>query len=408
MRLFPNGMVPLTAILGMMGDEGVDDPVFHFWRKTLPNQRITGTAGAFIYTAAALNVEYNTTYPLGGAYAVAGATVYVKMTAAQIASLKVGHTIVFRNTSNYTLDCVGVITARTEDGASSYVTVKLIEADDNGLPAATISLTTCDLVYIIGTAHAEGTGSPDAIAQDVVEDYNYCQIFKDALEMTNTARVTRLRTGDPYQEAKRDCLEFFSIQREKAYLFGIRYADTDATTGKPRRFTQGIVRKITTNKDDFSLNANYAGQTWLQGGEEWLDTQLEQIFRYGANEKLALVGSGALLGIQRLAKNSGIIQLTPESKSYGMKVLTWITPFGVLYMKTHPLFSFEATNRNSLLILEPKNLKRKTLRATKFETDVQLPGYDEKKDQFICEDGLRMDFEETFGYLNGLNLDSAV
>lgn len=408
LRLFPNGTAPLTAIMSKMGSRSVTDPIFHFWRKTLPTQRVAGTAGAFIYTNAGLSTEYNTTYPLGGAYAVAGATVYVKMSAADVAQLKLGHIILFRDASNYTLDVAGRVTARAVAGASSYVTVTLLEADDNGLPAATISLTTCDVVLIVGTAYGQGTVSADAIAQDVVEDYNYCQIFKDALEITGTARYTKLRTGDAYQEAKRDCLELFSIQREKAYLWGRLYSGTDPVSGKPLYSTRGVIPKITTNKDDFSLNTTYSGQTWLQAGETWLDAYLEQTFRYGSTEKLAFAGSGALLGINQLAKSSGQIQLTPMTVAYGLKVMQWITPFGTIYVKTHPLFSYEASNRNSLLILEPKNLERRVLRDTKFETDIQLPGTDAKKDQFLCEDGLEMQFEETFAYLNGVGLDSTV
>lgn len=409
LRLFPNGMAPLTAIMSKMASKRVTDPIHHWWRKTLPTQRIAGTAGAFVYTNSGLSTEYSTTYPLGGAYAVLGATVYVKMSAADVANCKVGHTILFRNSANYTLDCVGRITARTVAGAASYVTVTLLEADNNGLPAATINLSTCDTVLIIGTAYGQGAARSTAIAQDVVEDYNYLQIFKDALEISNTALVTKLRTGDAYQEAKRDCLEYFSIQREKAYLWGVRYAGTDpASPQKPLYTTGGLIPKITTNKDDFTLNTDYSGQTWLQAGEEWLDAYLEQTFRYGSTEKLAFVGSGALLGLNRLAKQSGQIQLTPATVSYGLKVLQWIMPFGTIYCRTHPLFSYEATNRHSMIVLEPKNLTRLILRDTKFEPNIQTPGDDAKVDQFICEDGLQMDFEETFGYFNGIGLDSTV
>ena len=402
LRLFPNGQAPLTAIMAKLGSKSVTDPVYHYWRKTLPAQRVAGTAGAFIYDSSGLGTEYGTTYPTGAPIAT---TIYVKMTAAEILQMKVGHVILFRSSTNYLLDCAGVITAVTVAGASSYLTVKLIEADDNG---GGVYLTTCDLVYIIGTAHGEGALSPTAVAQDVVEDWNQCQIFKDSLEMTNTALVTKLRTGDAYQEAKRDCLEFFSIQREKAYWWGVRYSDADPVTGKPRRFTGGIIKKIVTNRDDYSVNTDFSGQTWLQGGEDWFDAALETLFRYGSTEKLAFCGSGAILGINKLAKQNGNIQIQPMTVAYGLKVGQWITPFGTLYLKTHPLFSFEPTTRNSLVAIEPRNLERRVLRDTKFEQNIQANDADEKKDQFICEDGLKMDFEETFAYLNGVGVDSTL
>jgi hypothetical protein len=403
LRLFPNGQAPLTAIMAKLGQRPTDDPVFHYFRKVLPTQRIVGTADAFIYTATNLSTKYSATYPTGGA--PAGTTLYVKMAAADIAQLKAGHVILFRDQSDYTLDCAGVVTLVTVAGASSYLTVKLIEADDNG---GTTGLATCDLVYIIGTAYAEGSGSPTAIAQDVVEDWNQCQIFKDSLEITNTARLTKLRTGDAYQEAKRDALELYSTQREKAYWWGVRFSDTDPTSGKPRRFTGGLIKKIVTNRKDYTLDTDATGQTWLQGGEDWLDNQLEALFRYGSTEKLAFCGSGALLGLNRLAKANGTIMINPMTVAYGLKVGQWVTPFGTLYLKTHPLFSYEPSTRNAIVAIEPKNIERRVMRDTKFETDIQLPDADEKKDQFICEDGLKMDFEQTFAYLNGVGLDNSL
>ena len=77
----------------------------------------------------------------------------------------------------------------------------------------------------------------------------------------------------------------------------------------------GVINFIRANAaancDDFSTNATYAGTTWAASGQTWLDNLLEQIFRYGATEKLALVGSGFLLGIQALAMAGATIQITP-------------------------------------------------------------------------------------------------
>ncbi len=404
LRLFPNGQAPLTALMAKLGQRPVDDPVYHYFRKIFPTQRVAGTADAFIYTATNLSTKYSTTYPTGGC--PIGTTLYVKMALADVVQFKAGHVILFRDASDYTLDCAAVVTAVTQAGASSYLTVKLIEADDNGSTPTSINLATCDVVLIIGTAHGEGSGAPAAIAQDVVEKWNQCQIFKDSLEITETARLMKLRTGDAYQEAKRDCLEFFSIQREKAYFWGRRYTDTDPNTGKPRRFTGGLIQDIVTNRYDYTIDADSAGQTWLQGGEDWLDNKLEILFRYGSTEKLAFAGSGALLGLNRLAKTNGTIIINPMTVAYGLAVGQWRTPFGTLYLKTHPLFSYEATTRYAIVAIEPKNLERRVFRDTRFLQNIQLPDADEKKDQFLCEDGLKMDLEQTFAYLNGVGQDN--
>src|SRR5574343_1485915 len=78
---YPNGTAPLTAIMSKMGSESVTDPEFNWWTKSLPTQRATVTG---VYTDIALA----TAYVSGGA---AGATLYVKMSAADVAQFREGH-----------------------------------------------------------------------------------------------------------------------------------------------------------------------------------------------------------------------------------------------------------------------------------------------------------------------------
>jgi len=208
---------------------------------------------------------------------------------------------------------------------------------------------------------------------------------------------------------------------EKAFLWGYRYEGV-GSNGKPERYTMGLIRAIQEGSDGGSTNigvasdyagysasagdaTDYTGQTWLQGGEEWLDECLERTFRYGRAEKLAFVGSGTLLHINRLAKAGGQIQLQPTTTAYGIKVLQWITPFGVLNVKTHPLFSFESTNRNSMLIFEPEDLRYRYVTDTMFrkappmnESQVSIDGTVE---EYLTECGLEYHHPNGWGYLNG-------
>lgn len=397
LRLFPNGQTPLTAVMSKMGSEATDSPVFHWWEKELPTQRATVTG---VYTDV-----LSTAYVSGGA---AAATLYVKMSSDDASQFKTSDVVLLRDASDYAVDVVARVSAApVQNGASSYITVVLLEADDN---SASHDLSDCDTALVIGTMNEEGTTSPTAKAYNPTEYYNYTQIWKNSAEMTGTAMATKLRTGvDPWAEDIRDCLELHSIEMEKSFLWGTRTTGT-GTGGKPRRTTNGIIRQLSTNVLDYYTDTDYSGQTWLQGGETWLDEILEQIFRYGSNEKLVLAGSGAILGINRLAKASGQITINPMTVSYGLKVGQWITPFGTIYLKTHPLFSYEATDRNTMLVLEPKNLKYRYLkgRDTKLLRNVQTPDADERKDMYITEAGLELHHEKTFGILYGVGLDNGV
>ena len=404
--LYPNGTAPLTAVLSKMGEQKVDDPQFHWWTKSLASQGGTVTA---IYTDAALSTLYSS----GG---TAGDTVYAKVAEAVADEFREGHQVLLRDASDQNVDCVAKATAVVKNGASSYVACKLLEDDDNG---ATTShdLSDCDTILIIGNVNAEGAAIPDAIAYDPTKWYNFTQIFRTPLEITRTAKLTHLRTADSYKEAKRESLELHSIEMEKAFLFGIRTENT-GSNGKPERTTLGLIPAIKSgasdNVNDYSLNSDFSGQTWLQGGEEWLDTYLEQIFRYGANDKLAFAGSGAILGINRLAKSGGQIQLSNVSTTdYGLKVANWTTPFGVIHVKTHPLFSYEATTRNCMVIFEPAKLKYKYISDTMFKKDPAMKqagftAYDGTKEEWLTEAGLEYHHPTCFGYLTGFNTDNSV
>ena len=50
-----------------------------------------------------------------------------------------------------------------------------------------------DKAQVIGTAFAEGSGSPDVWSRALEDDFGYTQIFKTAAEMTNTSIATNYR-----------------------------------------------------------------------------------------------------------------------------------------------------------------------------------------------------------------------
>jgi hypothetical protein len=397
--------MPLTAIMSKMKSEKTDDPQYYWWTKLLPNQAAAVTG---VYTDAALSSAYVS----GG---VAGSVIYLKMLAANIIHFRAGHSVLMRDASDPTLDTVGKVISVAANGVNSYLAVKLLEADDNGLAY----LVQCDVVMVIGNMNAEGAAMPNAIAYDPTKLYNYTQIFRTPLSITRTARKTKLRTGDQYKEAKREALELHGIEMEKAFLFGIPYEGT-GDNGKPERMTEGLITHIRTNNSacvsDFQTDATYHGKNWLDdgGGADFIGEFLEILFRYGRQEKLAICGSGALLGLNKLAEASSHFTMTSATKSYGINVTEWLTPFGRVFLKTHPLFNVEATLRNSMVILEPENCVYRYIDDTQFygEGDAKqaAPGtnggrIDGTQEEFLTECGLEYHHPYTAGFLNGIGLN---
>jgi hypothetical protein len=400
--LYPNGSAPLTGLLSKMGEEVVTDPEFSWWTKLLPAQ---GGVVTDVYTDAGMTAAYTTG-------AVAGGLLYLKVPLAIASEFRVGHQALLRVSTNLNVDVNAKVTGVVRNGANSQIAVKLLEADDNG---GATTLGSCDTVLIVGNINAEGAPIPDAIAYDPVKWFNYTQIFRTPLDITRTARKTTLRTEDAYKEAKRESLELHSIELEKAFFWGIR-TENVGVNGKPERTTMGLIQAIKTgapsNVFNYPTDPAFAGDAWSAGGEEWLDNALEVMFRYGSTEKLAFAGSGAILGLNRLAKTSGQITLNPTSTSYGLKVTQWNTPFGNINLMTHPLFSYELTTRNLVVMLEPSMLRYRYIDDTTFmsmDTTKVSPSHerlDGTKEEWLTECGLEYHHPLKFGLLNGVGKDN--
>jgi hypothetical protein len=393
LRLYPNGDAPLTAITAKLKSEKTDDPQYHWWTKGLPTQRATLTE---VYTDAALSSAYSS----GG---VVGTVLYAKMSAADSTHFRIGHQVIFRLSTSYLYDINAKVVAVLSNGASSYVAAKLLQADGSNYVAS------ADTMLVIGSINSEGAAMPDSVTYDPTKLYGYTQIFRTSLEITRTARKTKLRTGDAYKELKREALELHSIEMEKAFIFGYPTDGTGAN-GKPERTTAGIVYWINNYSgiaSSFVTDTSIAtGKTWESGGEEWLDYYLEQVFRYGGSERLAFCGSNVILSINKLVKQGGNYTFTPKTGSYGINVMQWVTPFGVINMKTHPLFSYETTNRSSMLIISPEDLVYRYIDDTQFYDDPEKKntGYlrrDGTKEEFLTECGLEVHHPAKFGWLHG-------
>lgn len=405
LKLYPNGMAPLTAMLSMMGSSRVDDPQFHWWTQTMGS--VQGDVIG-VYTVPDLSVAY-----AGGG--VEGDVVYVSVDEYYGSRIRKGHQVLLRDQSDYSVDVNGKVTDVFRGALTATLAVRLLEDDDN---SDDHDLQDCDYFKIIGNINPEGGEMPDAIALNPVKVYNYTQILRTPLSITRTARKTNLRTPNDYQKAKAEALEMHSWEMELAFLWGIR-TENIGDNGKPERTTMGIINFIRAyagdNCDDYSHNVDYAGVDWADGGEEWFKAMLEQIFRYGADEKLALVGSGALLGIDALAMAGGQVQLTPGQKTYGMQIREWLTPFGSIYMKTHPLFSYDETTRNMIVILEPKELGYRFIDDTSFYSEsaskTHSEGYGQRRidgtnEEYLTEAGLEFGLPQKCAVLNGIGLDS--
>lgn len=399
LMLYPNGQAPLTALTALMGSEATTDPIFHWFEKEMPNQVVTVTG---VYSDA-LSTAWT------AAQKTQGSDVWIKMSAADVANFKLGHIITVRAPQSGVMASnvfqVLINATPAVNGASSFVTGKLISATFTSLASNTYTAG-----VVSGSAYPEGDTLGVSINYDPTEYSNYTQIFRNSLEHTRTAAKTKLRTGDAIAQAKKECLELHSIEMERAFLFnGGKYVTTGAN-GQPLRISAGVPGFITTNKNDFRAATGVGSTTWAgsaadaQKNYNWLMDRLEELFRYGSQEKLAFCGTGVLLAIQKLLSTlpSTQVTMTPQTMAYGFKVQEFVTPFGTLLLKSHPLMTLDASTRNNMICLDTKYLKYRYIDDTKYLPNRQTNDLDGEKSEYLTECGIEVHFERSHGIINGL------
>lgn len=362
----PDGSAPLTALMSKMKTETTDDPEFAWWEEEQSIVRLQASAAILGTT------DTTATFLAGGLNLVAGDILLVEKT----------------ETSTYDNEVV-VVSSVTND-----TTVVLKRGQLGTTPG---SVPASAFYTKISNAYAEGTGSPDVSSRNPTKRYNYCQIVKTAYELTNTAKATNARTGDPLKNDKKRKMFDHSVSLELNWLFGVRHETTGAN-GKPIRFTGGLRQFLTTNVNVFATTPT----------EDSFFDAVYPVFNYttdtgGSNERLLLAGNGFLNSLNRLAAgNTGSrIRHTDTVKFYGMTLQRWALPQGTLYVRTHPLMNVHPRYNNSAFIINPSAIVYRPLqgRDTKPQDNIQLPDADTHKGQWLTEAGIEVQHEKTMGYL---------
>ncbi|KKL53189.1 hypothetical protein LCGC14_2277920 [marine sediment metagenome] len=232
--------------------------------------------------------------------------------------------------------------------------------------------------------------------------------------MTETARRTRLRTGDQIREAKREALQYHNIEMERSFWFGGR--DSATVNNKPLRTTEGFFGFM--DRRASSRVVNPTSDTVDFG---WLEEQMKNIFDYGSSEKMAFMGNQAALVIQQAVRKATSVayNLSQGQKEFGMNVTRLTSPFGELVMKTHPLFNRITSDWGGspaygsvdswVAVMDMENVRYRYLegRDTKFDGKQETPGDDQMIGGFLTEAGIEWRFPESGYVMKGFKTSAA-
>lgn len=365
----PNGSAPLTALLSKTSSKKVDDPEFSHWEEELNAIRLQ------VNDVAGLNTV-STAFTVDGGDAkdlVAGDVLLVESAI----------------TSAYTHE---ILVVSSVTSAVAFVAKR----GQAGSTAANIANDT--FLTKIGNVYEEGSLSPDASTRNPVKIYNLVQIFKTAFRVTETAKLTRARTGPALTNDKKRKMFDHSVALEMAFLFGKRF-ETTGPQGKPLRFTGGLMHMLS-----LYASSRIVAFTTTPTESTLLDA-VYPIWDYATDagdQRIVFGGNGALNSLNKLAKNSSSTRINYNGvvREYGMRLTNWIMPQGDFFVRTHPLFNTHGRFTNDLLIIDPSAMGYRYVRDTKPQNNIQAPDADEEKGQWLTEAGLQVEHLKTMMWIH--------
>jgi hypothetical protein len=250
-----------------------------------------------------------------------------------------------------------------------------------------------DELVIAGNALAEGSDAVTSVYTKKETLYNYIQIFKDSVTLTEVQNASKSIGGNDrkFQQMVKAIEHKRGI--EQAFLFGDRFEET---TGQAQRGTGGLIFFVTTNV------TNVGGVLTEADFESFCQT----LFRYNpavsSPKKLMLANPIMISGINFWAKNA--LQISQSEKSYGIRIATYRSGHGDLDIVKHWLLSDLEEWKTYNFCLDPANVKYRYLPGldTKLHLDTQAKSVSTHQDEYRTYCGLQVMQEKTHGIIHGI------
>ena len=283
---------------------------------------------------------------------------------------------------------------------------------------------------VVGTAFEEGSGSPDVWSSQLDDEFGYCQIFKTAAEMSNSAIATIYRGyANEWDRIWNLKLREHKVDIERAMLYGQKARRSGIA------YSEGIVGMIVANAGAATGGTSalsyssgkpyYRTVTTTEFNYDLFLSDFEVLFdpaRGGSNDKLALASLPVITMFNKLgagntfgtAATSSFLDNTlsgstdagaynvdfgRQTGSFGHSIMKIDTVHGSLALIKEPLFRGFA---NSMLaLIDMSQVAYRPLvgnglnRDTHIITNVQQADEDLRKDMILTEAGLEVALPET-------------
>lgn len=252
-----------------------------------------------------------------------------------------------------------------------------------------------DPILILGSAEQESGTVPTIKSVDLVNDYNYTQIFKTAYGASGTARAVAAAGGtyggDWFLNQRRNK----AIEHQRAIELQMLFGEREENTGgsEPIRTMGGLRQFITENV--VAVGGNLT--------EPVLKSWMRQLFTEGRGSEQRILLCAPLIAEAISFWAQDKVRVVVDTEKYGMSIKTYFTDFGTLVVRPHWLFS-TGVYSGYAYAFDPSYIKLRPLpgRDTQVQYEVQAKGTDQLVDQYLTEISLEVAVPEVHGALTGV------
>jgi hypothetical protein len=286
----------------------------------------------------------------------------------------------------------GQAIVKSVDTAADHIDI--VVTDRSGTPDVVAG----DYMLVTGHASEEGSGSPEAWADDLETSWNSAGIFKTSVEVTGTLYEMALRGySKEFARLQVQKRHEHAIKEEKDYLFSRRIGGTASApdhavgaNGKLIRTTHGAVPILKGESRNYTVDTSSPseGSVWQQ----FVKTAKDSIFEY-SNEKgikYGFAGDGFLYEVDKMVDAKVTRFVKGKENRFGFDIRTLETPFGILKLVRSPLLTrtHGGIYTNECLIVDPETISHVTYRRSKYQSNIQANDIDGQKDQYFSDSGI--------------------
>lgn len=285
------------------------------------------------------------------------------------------------------------------DVTGTAVTAYRVEMDTSENSFGSVpAISDGEAIKVLSRAKTEQDNASEAQGTMPDQKYNYCQILDQVVEASETRMATENYTDEDWSRNRDNNLWEFRRKLENAQTFGERMSFTDPDTGKQVWMMGGITSFLSSN------DLTYTAGSLTEGN---LIDFARQIFSGNNGSRLRWCFNTPKLQaeIDKILINSSTLQSSRDENVLGVAATRLRTTFGDLMLINNQAFA-ELGKDNYGLVVDPMNVRRRTLRNMQINRGVQDNDVDGRADQWIEQATIEVRKESTHAVIRDTSTDS--